>query len=201
MKVLKFGGTSVGTPQRMKDVANLINDGSQKIVVLSAMSGTTNSLVEIADYFNKHNPEAAGNIINKLRSKYMLHVKELYTTEEMAKATTDLLEDVFMFLHSFASVEYKEEASHLWHLRYKIKGTDKYIQVATTRPETMLGDTAVAVHPDDERYIDIVGKTCIIPIVNREVPIIADRFVEKEFGTGCVKITPAHDMNDYQAGI
>ena len=102
---------------------------------------------------------------------------------------------------SDAEVEYKEEASHLWHLRYQIKGTDKYIQVATTRPETMLGDTAVAVHPDDERYTDIVGKTCIIPIVNREVPIIADRFVEKEFGTGCVKITPAHDPNDYQAGL
>lgn len=108
MKVLKFGGTSVGTPQRMKDVANLINDESPKIVVLSAMSGTTNALVEIADYFNKHNPEAAGNIINKLRSKYMSHVKELYSTEEMAKTTTDLLEDVFMFLHSFASVEYNE---------------------------------------------------------------------------------------------
>ena len=102
---------------------------------------------------------------------------------------------------SDAEVEYKEEASHLWHLKYQIKGTDKYIQVATTRPETMLGDTAVAVHPDDERYTDIVGKTCIVPIVNREIPIIADRFVEKEFGTGCVKITPAHDPNDYQAGL
>ena len=102
---------------------------------------------------------------------------------------------------SDAEVEYKEEASHLWHLRYQIKGTDKYIQVATTRPETMLGDTAVAVHPEYERYTDIVGKTCIVPIVNREIPIIADRFVEKEFGTGCVKITPAHDPNDYQAGL
>ena len=102
---------------------------------------------------------------------------------------------------SDAEVEYKEEASHLWHLKYQIKGTNKYIQVATTRPETMLGDTAVAVHPDDERYTDIVGKTCIVPIVNREIPIIADRFVEKEFGTGCVKITPAHDPNDYQAGL
>ena len=102
---------------------------------------------------------------------------------------------------SDAEVEYKEESSHLWHLRYQIKGTDKYIQIATTRPETMLGDTAVAVHPDDERYKDIVGKTCIVPIVNREIPIIADRFVEKEFGTGCVKITPAHDPNDYQAGL
>ena len=102
---------------------------------------------------------------------------------------------------SDAEVEFEEEASHLWHIRYQIKGTDKYLIVATTRPETMLGDTAVAVHPDDERYKDIVGKTCILPIMNKEIPIIADDFVEKEFGTGCVKITPAHDMNDYQAGL
>jgi valyl-tRNA synthetase len=102
---------------------------------------------------------------------------------------------------SDAEVEYKEEASHLWHIRYKIKGEDRYVIVATTRPETMLGDTAVAVHPDDERYKDIVGKTCILPIMDKEIPIIADDFVEKEFGTGCVKITPAHDMNDYQAGL
>ena len=102
---------------------------------------------------------------------------------------------------SDAEVEYKEEPSHLWHLRYQIKGEDRYVEVATTMPVTMLGDTAVAVHPEDERYADIVGKTCIVPIVNREIPIIADRFVEKEFGTGCVKITPAHDPNDYQAGL
>ncbi len=103
---------------------------------------------------------------------------------------------------SDAEVEYHEEPSHLWHIRYKISGTeDKYIIVATTRPETMLGDTAVAVHPEDERYKDIVGKTCILPIMNKEIPIIADDFVEKEFGTGCVKITPAHDMNDYNAGL
>ena len=102
---------------------------------------------------------------------------------------------------SDAEVEYKEEAGHLWHIRYQIKDTDKYIIVATTRPETMLGDTAVAVHPEDERYQDLVGKTCILPIMNKEIPIIADDFVEKDFGTGCVKITPAHDMNDYQAGL
>ena len=101
---------------------------------------------------------------------------------------------------SDAEVEYKEEASHLWHLRYQIKGEDRYVEVATTRPETMLGDTAVAVNPNDKRYKDIVGKTCILPIVNREIPIIADEFVETEFGTGCVKITPSHDPNDYQAG-
>ncbi len=103
---------------------------------------------------------------------------------------------------SDAEVEYKEEPSHLWHIRYKITGTeDEYIEVATTRPETMLGDTAVAVHPDDERYKHLVGRTCILPIMNKEIPIIADNFVEMEFGTGCVKITPAHDMNDYQSGL
>ena len=91
---------------------------------------------------------------------------------------------------SDAEVEYKEEQSHLWHLRYKIKGEEKYVEVATTRPETMLGDTAVAVNPTDERYTDLVGKTCILPIVNREIPIIADEFVDKEFGTGCVNVTP-----------
>ena len=103
---------------------------------------------------------------------------------------------------SDAEVEYKEEPSHLWHIRYEIVGEPgKYVEVATTRPETMLGDTAVAVHPDDERYKNIVGKKCILPLMNKEIPIIADEFVEKEFGTGCVKITPAHDMNDYQAGL
>ena len=103
---------------------------------------------------------------------------------------------------SDAEVEYKEEPSHLWHIRYEIVGEPgKYVEVATTRPETMLGDTAVAVHPDDERYKAIVGKKCILPLMNKEIPIIADEFVEKEFGTGCVKITPAHDMNDYQAGL
>ena len=102
---------------------------------------------------------------------------------------------------SDAEVEYEEESSHLWHIKYKIKGQDGFVEVATTRPETMLGDTAVAVNPEDERYKDLIGKTCILPIVNREIPIIADEFVDKEFGTGCVKITPAHDINDYNAGI
>ena len=103
---------------------------------------------------------------------------------------------------SDAEVEYEEEPTKLWHVRYKIVGEeDRYVTVATTRPETMLGDTAVAVHPDDERYKDIVGKKCILPIMNKEIPIIADEFVEMEFGTGCVKITPAHDPNDYEAGL
>ncbi len=102
---------------------------------------------------------------------------------------------------SDAEAVYIEEDTHLWHIKYKVVGEDRYLTVATTRPETMLGDTAVAVHPEDERYKDLVGKKCILPIMNKEIPIIADEFVEREFGTGCVKITPAHDPNDYQAGL
>lgn len=102
---------------------------------------------------------------------------------------------------SDAEVVYEEAPTHLWHIRYKVVGEDRFLTVATTRPETLLGDTAVAVHPEDERYKDLVGKKCILPIMNKEIPIIADEFVEKEFGTGCVKITPAHDPNDYQAGL
>ena len=103
---------------------------------------------------------------------------------------------------SDAEVEYEEEATHLWHIRYPIKGQEgKYVVVATTRPETMLGDTGIAVNPTDERYQDLVGKTVILPIMNKEIPVIADEFVEKEFGTGCVKLTPAHDVNDYQAAL
>ena len=108
------------------------------------------------------------------------------------------------YCHSSISdieVEYSEEKSHLWHIRYQIKGTNEYVEVATTRPETMLGDTAVAVNPKDERYKHLVGKTCIVPVVNREIPIIADGFVDMDFGTGNVKVTPSHDMNDYQAGL
>ena len=102
---------------------------------------------------------------------------------------------------SDAEVDYEEEPTHLWHIRYKVKDEDRYIIVATTRPETMLGDTGVAVHPSDERYKDLIGKTVILPIMNKEIPIIADPFVEKEFGTGAVKLTPAHDPNDYQAAM
>ena len=102
---------------------------------------------------------------------------------------------------SDAEIEYKEETSHLWYIKYPIIGEDNYVVVATTRPETMLGDTAVTVNPKDERYKNIIGKKIKLPIVGREIPIIADRFVEMEFGTGCVKVTPAHDINDYQSGI
>ncbi len=97
-------------------------------------------------------------------------------------------------------VEYKEENSHLWHINYPLTDGSGQITVATTRPETMLGDTAVAVHPDDERYKQFIGKTVKLPLTKREIPVIADDFVEKDFGTGAVKITPAHDPNDYEAG-
>ena len=102
---------------------------------------------------------------------------------------------------SDAEVEYEEQAGHFWHLRYPLKDGSGYLELATTRPETMLGDTAVAVHPDDERYKHLVGKTLILPILHREIPIVADEYVEPEFGTGCVKITPAHDPNDFEVGL
>ncbi|QSF47926.1 valine--tRNA ligase [Paenibacillus tianjinensis] len=98
-------------------------------------------------------------------------------------------------------VEYKEVNGHLYHLRYPLKDGSGFITVATTRPETMLGDTAVAVHPKDERYKDLIGKTLILPIIGREIPVIADDYVEKEFGSGAVKITPAHDPNDFEVGL
>ena len=102
---------------------------------------------------------------------------------------------------SDAEVEYEDQAGHFWHLRYKIKDSDEYLELATTRPETLLGDTAVAVNPEDERYKDLVGKTVILPIVHREIPIVADDYVEMDFGTGVVKITPAHDPNDFEVGL
>jgi len=102
---------------------------------------------------------------------------------------------------SDTEVEYEEQGGHFWHIRYPIKDSDEYVIVATTRPETMLGDTAVAVHPDDERYSHLVGKTVILPLMNREIPVIADTYVDMEFGTGVVKITPAHDPNDFEVGL
>ncbi len=101
---------------------------------------------------------------------------------------------------SDAEVEHEEQAGHFWHIKYPVIGTDKFLEIATTRPETMLGDTAIAVHPDDERYKDIVGKKVLLPLVGREIPIVADYYVDKEFGTGAVKITPAHDPNDFEVG-
>src|SRR5262249_37240429 len=95
-------------------------------------------------------------------------------------------------------VEHKESKGHLWYLRYPLSDGSGHVLVATTRPETMLGDTAVAVHPADERYRALVGKTVRLPVVAREIPIIADERVDREFGTGAVKVTPAHDFNDFE---
>ncbi len=102
---------------------------------------------------------------------------------------------------SDAEVEYEEQDGNFWHIKYPLKDSDEYLTIATTRPETLLGDTAVAVHPDDERYKDIVGKMLVLPLVGREIPIVADEYVEKDFGTGAVKITPAHDPNDFEVGL
>ena len=99
-------------------------------------------------------------------------------------------------------VEHETEQGHLWHIRYQVEGEpDKFVEVATTRPETMFGDTGVAVHPDDERYKDLVGKNVILPVVNRVIPLFADEYVDSSFGTGAVKVTPAHDPNDYEMGL
>ena len=97
-------------------------------------------------------------------------------------------------------VDHETEEGHLWHLRYRIEGTDDFVEIATTRPETMFGDTGVAVHPDDERYKDLVGKTLILPVVERRIPLFADAYVDPAFGTGAVKVTPAHDPNDFEMG-
>ena len=103
---------------------------------------------------------------------------------------------------SDAEVEYKDKPGNLWHLKYPIVGEEgRYVIVATTRPETMLGDSGVAVNPNDERYQDIIGKKCLLPLMNREIPIVADEYVDLEFGTGCVKMTPAHDPNDFEVGL
>ncbi len=98
-------------------------------------------------------------------------------------------------------VEYEEQAGHFWHIKYPVKDSDEFVVIATTRPETLLGDTAVAVNPEDERYTHLVGKTLILPLINKEIPVIADSYVDKDFGTGCVKITPAHDPNDFEVGL
>ena len=101
---------------------------------------------------------------------------------------------------SDAEVEHAEQAGHFWHIKYPVKGSDEFVIIATTRPETLFGDTAVAVNPEDERYTHLIGKTLCLPLTDREIPVIADEYVDKEFGTGCVKITPAHDPNDFEVG-
>mgnify|MGYP005716490509 FL=1 len=118
----------------------------------------------------------------------------IYKGSRMVNWDTKLMSAV-----SDLEVNLEEQTGKLWSVKYKCG--DEFITIATTRPETILADTAVAVNPDDERYKNFIGKTAIIPIVNREVPIIADEYVDKEFGSGCVKITPAHDFNDYEIGL
>ena len=101
---------------------------------------------------------------------------------------------------SDAEVVHEEQEGHFWHINYPVKDSDEMVEIATTRPETLLGDTAVAVNPEDERYKHLIGKTLVLPLVGREIPVVADAYVDKEFGTGCVKITPAHDPNDFEVG-
>lgn len=101
---------------------------------------------------------------------------------------------------SDAEVEHEDQEGNFWHIKYPIKDSEEYLEIATTRPETLLGDSGIAVHPDDERYIHLVGKTAVLPLVGRELPIVADEYVDKEFGTGAVKMTPAHDPNDFEVG-
>lgn len=102
---------------------------------------------------------------------------------------------------SDAEVDYKDQPGHFWRLRYPVVGSGEFIEIATTRPETLLGDAAVAVHPEDERYTHLIGKTVLLPLVGREIPIVADTYVDRDFGTGAVKITPAHDPNDFEVGL
>ena len=167
--------------------------------------------------------EYGGRIINQLKKMGSSADwdRERFTMDE---GCSKAVEEVFIKLHekgyiykgsriinwcpvcktsiSDAEVEHVDQAGHFWHIRYPIAGMEgQYIQIATTRQETLLGDTAIAVHPDDERYTDLVGKNCILPLVGREIPIIADSYVDKEFGTGAVKITPAHDPNDFEVEI
>jgi len=165
--------------------------------------------------------ESGGNITKQLRrmGASIDWTRERFTMDD---GLSDAVQDVFIqlfeegliyrgkrlvnwdpVLHTAVSdleVESTEENGHLWNLKYPISGSDDYLVVATTRPETMLGDSAVAIHPDDERYQHLLGKTVDLPLTNRQIPIIADEYIDPDFGSGCVKITPAHDFNDYDVG-
>jgi valyl-tRNA synthetase len=165
--------------------------------------------------------ESGGTIVNQLR-KLGVSVdwsRERFTMDEglshaVLTAFTKLYDEGLIYRGNYMvnwcpasqsavsdlEVEQKEVDGHLWHFRYPLTDGSGYVEVATTRPETMLGDTAVAVNPNDDRYTDIIGKTLTLPIVGREIPVIADEYVDKEFGTGCVKVTPAHDPNDFAMG-
>ena len=169
----------------------------------------------------KWRSESGGQIINQLKrlGASCDWERERFTMDEgLSKAVREvfvsLYEDGLIYrdnrlinwcprCHTALSdleVEHDEKQGNLWHLRYPVKGSARFLVVATTRPETMLGDTAVAVHPEDERYADLVGQTVVLPLVHREIPVIADEYVDREFGTGVVKITPAHDFNDFEVG-
>ncbi|NOR51726.1 MAG: class I tRNA ligase family protein, partial [Gammaproteobacteria bacterium] len=165
--------------------------------------------------------QSGGEITQQLRrmGSSLDWTRERFT---MDKGLNDAVNEVFVRLHeegiiyrgkrlvnwdpvlhtalSDLEVISEEENGHLWHLRYPLTDGSDHLVVATTRPETMLGDSAVAVHPEDERYKHLIGQTITLPLVGREIPIIADDYVDPEFGTGCVKITPAHDFNDYAMG-
>ncbi|MEO0352854.1 MAG: class I tRNA ligase family protein, partial [Cyanobacteria bacterium P01_A01_bin.15] len=165
--------------------------------------------------------ESGGTIVNQLR-KLGVSVdwtRERFTmdaglSKAVLKAFTQLYEEKLIYRGNYmvnwcpasqsavsdVEVENKDVDGSLWHFRYPLTDGSGYVEVATTRPETMLGDTAVAVNPEDERYQEMVGKTLTLPLVGREIPVIADSYVDKEFGTGCVKITPAHDPNDFAMG-
>jgi len=135
--------------------------------------------------------DAVKEVFIRLFNEKLIY-KGHYITNWCPKDLTSLSDD---------EVEYQDQHSHLWYIKYKIAGADQYLTVATTRPETMLGDTALAVSPKDQRYQKYVGQTAILPILDREIPIIADDYVDPEFGTGVVKVTPAHDINDFQIGL
>ncbi|MFO7982257.1 MAG: valine--tRNA ligase [Desulfuromonadales bacterium] len=165
--------------------------------------------------------ESGGKIINQLKSLGAScdWERERFTMDE---GLSEAVREVFVRLYeedliyrdnrlinwcprchtalSDLEVEHEEKKGHLWHLRYPVQGTDRHLVVATTRPETMLGDSAVAVNPEDERYAGLIGKKVLLPLVDREIPIVADEYVDMEFGSGAVKITPAHDFNDFEIG-
>jgi valyl-tRNA synthetase len=166
--------------------------------------------------------ESGGQIINQLKrlGASCDWVRERFTLDEglskaVRKVFVDLYKEGLIYRSNYIvnwcprchtalsdlEVEHEEKESFLYYILYPVKGVDEKICIATTRPETMLGDTAIAVHPEDERYKELIGKTAILPILNREIPIIADKYVEKEFGTGALKVTPAHDPNDFELGI
>ncbi|SCG82531.1 valyl-tRNA synthetase [Proteiniborus sp. DW1] len=201
---------SISTEARV--VAKIESEGKNKYEL-----GREKFLEEAWDWTEKY----GGNIRNQLRKLGVScdWSKERFTLDEgLSKA----VEEAFIRLYekgliyrgdriinwcpscgtalSDAEVEHEESQGKLWHIKYPVKDSDEFIVIATTRPETMLGDLAVAVHPEDERYSSLIGKTLILPLVNREIPIIADEYVEKEFGTGAVKITPSHDPNDFEVG-